>query len=294
MPDYAHPESLVNTQWVAEHLADPAVRFVEVVWGDSDGWGMAAYLGGHVPGAVAWEFATELQDPGRQDIVDQAGFEALLSRSGVAASTAVVVYSGLSNLLATFAFWLLKVYDRQDVRLLDGGRAGWLAEGRPLSNALPAVAATAYRSHAQGRRYRAGREDVLRATGQPDHLIVDARSAEMFGGADKAGAARGGRIPGAVNLAAHRETNPDGSFRAWRVPTVRDDGTFKPAAELRALFEGQGITAERTIITYCVRGGLSTHAWFVLTQLLDYPDVREYERSWAEWGNAAELPIEHG
>jgi thiosulfate/3-mercaptopyruvate sulfurtransferase len=114
--------------------------------------------------------------------------------------------------------------------------------------------------------------------------------ARRFGGC----AARGGRIPGAVNLAAHRETNPDGSLKAWRVPTVRQDGALKSVAELRALVEGLGITPDKTIITYCVRGGISTHAWFVLTQLLGYPDVREYNRSWVEWGNAAELPIEGG
>ena len=116
----------------------------------------------------------------------------------------------------------------------------------------------------------------------------------MFSGADPAGAARGGRIPGAVNLAAYWEANPDGSFKAWRVPTVEQDGTFKSAVELRALAEDLGITPDKRIITYCVRGGLSTHAWFVLTQLLGYPDVLEYERSWVEWGNAAELPIEEG
>lgn len=289
---YAHPESLVSTQWVADHLTDPAVRFVEVIWGDSDEWGMTAYRDGHVPTAIAWDFATELQAPGRNDIADQAEFEALLNRSGVTPVTVVVVYSGLSNLLATFAYWLLKVYGHQDVRLLDGGRAKWLAEGCPLSNELPVVAATTYRVQAPDRRQRVGRDDVLRAMGRPDHLLVDARSAEMFRGEDEAGATRGGHIPGAVNLAARREIHPDGSFRAWRTPTVREDGTFKPVEELRALLDGLGITPERTIITYCVRGGLSTHAWFVLTQLLGYPDVCEYDRSWVEWGNAAELPIE--
>ena len=294
MTAYAHPESLVSTQWVAGHLADPGTRIAGVIWGDSGDWGTAAYRNGHIPGAVAWGFATALQDPARSDIADRAGFEALLGRSGVTRATTVVVYSGLSNLLATFAFWLLKVYGHRDVRLLDGSRDKWLAEGRPLSNATPAITAVRYRAQPYNGRLRARREDVLCAIGQPGHLLVDARSAEMFSGADKAGAARGGHIPGAVNLVARRETNPDGSFRAWRVPTVREDGTFKPAAELRALCDGLGITPERAIITYCVRGGLSTHAWFVLTQLLGYPDVAEYDRSWVEWGNAAELPIETG
>lgn len=291
---YAHPESLVSTQWVADHLANPAIRIVEVVWGDSDEWGAAAYRGGHIPGAAAWDFATDLQDPARSDIADQAGIEALLGRSGITPATTVAVYSGLSNLLATFAFWLLKVYGHQDVRLLDGGRAKWLAESRPLSAEPPVVAATAYRTRPPDGRLRARCEDVLRAISQPSHLLVDARSAEMFNGADKAGAARGGHIPRAVNLAVRRETHADGSFKTWRVPTVRDDGTFRPAVELRALVESLGITPEKRIITYCVRGGLSTHAWFVLTQLLGYPDVREYDRSWVEWGNIEGLPIAAG
>lgn len=290
----AHPESLVSTQWVADRLADPNVRVAEVIWGDSDAWGTAAYRSGHIPGAVAWDFATDLQDPARNDIADQAGLEALLGRSGFTPGTTVVVYSGLSNLLATFAFWLLKVYGHRDARLLDGGRDKWLAEGRPLSDQPPVSAPAVYRGQPPDGRLRARRVDVLAALGQPGHLLVDARSAEMFSGADKAGAARGGHIPGAINLAARRETNPDGSFRAWRVPTVRDDGTFKPVEDLRALFSTLEITPERAIITYCVRGGLSTHAWFVLTQLLGYPDVSEYERSWVEWGNAAESPIDGG
>jgi thiosulfate/3-mercaptopyruvate sulfurtransferase len=127
-----------------------------------------------------------------------------------------------------------------------------------------------------------------------NHLLVDARSAEMYSGLDKAGAARGGHIPGALNLPALRETNLDGSFKAWRVPTVQPDGTFKSAAELQTLFDSLGITKNKEIITYCVRGGLSTHAWFVLTQLLGYPNVREYDRSWAEWGNLPDSAVVNG
>lgn len=291
--DIAVPESLVSAQWLADHLDDPVIRIVELVWDDeSEKWGMAAYRAGHIPGAVAWDFATEMQDPARNDIVDRAEFEALLSRSGITPATTVVVYSGLSNLLATFAFWLLRVYGHQHVRLLDGDRRKWLADGYPLSRAIPAVVATTYTAQPGNDRLRAQRAEVLRAIDQSGYLLVDARSPEMFRGTEPAGAARGGHIPGAVNMAAHYETTPNGLFAAWRVPTVGHDGTFKPAEELRALVETLGITPDKTIITYCVRGGLSTHAWFVLTQLLGYQDVREYDRSWVEWGNAAELPIE--
>jgi thiosulfate/3-mercaptopyruvate sulfurtransferase len=292
LSDYSHSESLVNTQWVAERLDDPSVRLVEVVWGDSDEWGAPAYRAGHIPGAVAWDFAGDLQDPARNDLVDRVNLETLLARSGVTPTTTVVVYSGLGNLLATFTFWLLKLYGHQDVRLLDGDRSKWLAEGRLLSSDLPVIAPAVYLAQEPDGRLRALRDDVLHAIGQPGHLLVDARSAEMFSGADTAGTAQGGHIPGAVNLTAQWDTHPDGSFRAWRVPTVREDGTFKSATELHTLFEGLGITADKTITTYCVRGGLSTHAWFVLTQLLGYPDVREYDRSWAEWGNLSGVPVE--
>jgi thiosulfate/3-mercaptopyruvate sulfurtransferase len=293
--DFAYPESLASTQWLAGCLGDPITRIVEIVWGDeSDEWGMSAYRAGHIPGAVAWDFAAEMQDPARQDIVDRAGFEALLSRSGITPATTVVLYSGLSNLLATFAFWLLKVYGHPNARLLDGDRRKWLADGYPLSDATPAVVATTYTAQPANQRLRAQHVDVLRAIEQPGYLLVDARTPEMFGGADSAGAARGGRIPGAVNLAARHEVTSYGLFAAWRLPTVGQDGTFKSAVKLRTLVESLGITPDKTIITYCVRGGLSTHAWFVLTQLLGYPDVREYDRSWVEWGNAEGLPIESG
>ena len=292
--DFVFPDSLVSAEWVTDRLTDPTVRVAEVIWGDSGNWGTAAYGSGHIPGAVAWNFAADLQDPERNDIADQARLEALLGRSGITPDRTVVVYNGLSNLLATFAFWLLKVYGHQDVRLLDGDRQKWLADGRPLSGATPTIAATVYHAQPMNEHLRARRADVLHAIGQPGYLLVDARSAEMFSGVDPAGTARGGHIPGAVNLAAQWGTSPDGSFNTWRVPTVGQDGTFKSAAELRALFENLGVTPDKTILTYCVRGGLSTHAWFVLTQLLGYPDVREYEQSWVEWGNAAELPIARG
>jgi thiosulfate/3-mercaptopyruvate sulfurtransferase len=202
-----------------------------------------------------------------------------------------VVYSGLSNLLATFAFWLLKVYGHRDVRLLDGDKRKWLDEGRRTSGDESPVTPTAYPVPTLNINLRARSDDVLASLGQANAQLVDARSAEMFAGQDKAGATRGGHIPGAVNLAAHRELHPDGSFAAWRVPTVKADGTFRTAGELQALVGELGIMPDKGIITYCVRGGLSTHAWFVLSQLLGYPSVREYDRSWAEWGNRDDVPI---
>ncbi len=293
MEDYAHPNSLVDTRWIAEHSREQGIRLVEILWGDSPFFGRPAYASGHLPGALAWDFETDLQDPARRDIVDQPGLEALLARSGIAPGTTIVVYSGLTNLLATFAFWVLKIYGHRDVRLLDCGRQKWLDEGRPTEQDAPAVAPSTYQARTPDWSLRASRADILGALGQADRRLVDARSAEMFAGQENAGAARGGHIPGAVNLPAVREINPDGSFRAWRVPTLRADGTFRPAPELQALVENLGITPEREIITYCVRGGLSTHAWFMLTQLLGYPRVREYDRSWAEWGNLPEVPIEN-
>jgi len=292
MSDYAHSESLVSTQWVAEHLDNPQTRLVEVIMGTSPVFGKAAYDGKHVPGAVAWDFQKDLQDPARGDILDKTGMETLLSRSGITPATTVVVYSGLSNILATYAFWQLKIYGHKPVRLLDGDRQKWLDENRPTTSEVPLIEPAIYHAQEPDWDLRADRENVLRYIGKTNHLLVDARLAEMYCGLDKAGTQRGGHIPGAVNLAASREFNADGSFKTWRTPTTQPDGTFKSAGELRALNDALGLTPDKKIITYCVGGGLSTHAWFVLTQLLGFPHVREYDRSWAEWGNLEDVPIE--
>jgi thiosulfate/3-mercaptopyruvate sulfurtransferase len=292
MSGYARPESFASAQWVADHLNDTHVRPVEIVWGESPMWGKPAYVREHIPGAVAWDFVRDLQDSARGNVIDKSAIEALFSRSGISPHTTIILYSALQNILASYAFWLLKIYGHRGVRLLDGDRRKWLDEHRPTSGETPAIAPTVYRAPEPNWSLRAGQSHVLRSIGDGKRLLLDARSAEMYAGVDSAGAARGGHIPGAVSFAARRETNPDGSFNAWRTPTVRFDGTFMPVEELQAVVDALGITPDKEIITYCVRGGLSTHAWFVLTQLLGYPDVREYDRSWAEWGNLEGAPIE--
>jgi thiosulfate/3-mercaptopyruvate sulfurtransferase len=283
----AQPKALVSTQWVAEHLHDPGVRIVEVIWDPQ------AYTAGHIPGAVAWDYAADYGEA-RGEVISRSDFENQLSRSGVTPEMTVVLYSEVNNLMATFEFWLLKYYGHEDVRLLDGDREKWLAEKRPLESIIPTYPPTLYMAKEPNESLRARRADVQQAIGKDGVLLVDARSAEMYRGEAHPGTESGGHIPGAINLAARMEVDADGSFKAWRVPTVRSDGTFKTSQELKALVESLGITSDKEIITYCLRGGLSTHAWFVLTQLLGYSNVREYDRSWAEWGNLPDTPIMKG
>lgn len=284
MPGDSNYKSLVNTQWLAEHLDDANVRIVEVIWGSQPAYGFQAFAAGHIPGAVAWDYEAHYGEA-RGDIIAQSEFEQQLSRSGISPEMTVVLYSAVNNLLATFEFWLLKYYGHEDVRLLDGDREIWLAENRPIEQTITSYSPKRYQARKPDERLRATRADVMQSIGKAGVLFVDTRSKEMYRGEFSPGTQHAGHIPTAINLAARREVEADGSFIAWRVPTVNQDGTFKPLLDLRRLFENLGITADKEIIVYCLRGGLSTHTWFVLTQLLGYPNVREYDRSWVEWGN---------
>jgi thiosulfate/3-mercaptopyruvate sulfurtransferase len=273
MSKYSHPEVLVNTQWVAEHLNDSNVRLLEA------GWDSSEYESGHIPGAVAgWGLADV------QQLDDQTRVEAMLSDAGISNDNVVVIYGGLQNLVAAMAFWMLKIYGHADMRLLDGGRQKWLAEGRPTSTEKPNIQPTQYMAQEPDWTLRADKEYVLNVIGQAGHTIVDARSMKMY--------TENGHIPSAVNVPATPILDATGDITGWQTPTTRSDGTFKSMEELQALFSEKGLTPDKNIVTYCVRGGLSSHMWFVLTQLLGYPNVREYDRSWAEWSNLVDAPIE--
>jgi len=286
MSGYAHPEVLVNTQWVADHLNDSNVRLLEV------GGDTSEYESGHIPNTVAgWGF-TDIQRPDSRDIPNKAQIESMLSQAGIANSDTVILYGGLSNLVAALAFWVLKIYGHLDVRLLDGGRQKWLAENRSLTTEKPTLKPTQYIAQTPNLNLRANKDFITGVIGQAGYAPVDARPVDMYTGENNAGMARGGHIPAAVNVPAGRIMDAEGKFQGWQTPTTNSDGTFKSVEELQALFSEKGVAPDKNIITYCVRGGLSTHMWFTLTQLLGYPNVREYDLSWAEWGNLADVPIE--
>ncbi|HKZ68714.1 MAG TPA: sulfurtransferase [Anaerolineales bacterium] len=277
--DYAHPEVLVDTQWVADHLNDPNLRLVEV---DVD---TTAYDSGHVPGAIGWNWKRDTQQLLRRDIPDKAGIEELLSRSGIGKDTTVIFYGDNNNWFATFAFWLLKLYGHADARMMDGGRKKWVDEGRSLTTDVPTVTRTSYRAKEPDMSIRALRDAVMESMGKSGRGLVDVRSPKEFSGEllapenlPQEGAQRGGHIPGAANI-------PWGQ-------AVREDGTFKSAADLTALYGGKSITPDKSIIAYCRIGERSSHTWFVLKYLLGYQNVRNYDGSWTEWGSLVGAPIE--
>ncbi len=279
MVSYAHPEVLVETQWVAEHLQDPKVRLVEV---DVD---TAAYGEGHIPGAVGWNWKRDLEEPIERDIAHKDTLAQLLGRSGIAPDTTVILYGDNNNWFATYAFWLLKYYGHADARVMNGGRAKWIAEGRPMTKEVPSHPATRYEIPKSDKSIRVVRDEVIAAVGRPNLALVDVRSPKEFSGEILApenlpqeGAQRGGHIPGAANI-------------PWR-QAVREDGTFKSADELKALYQGKGITPDKEVIAYCRIGERSSHTWFVLKYLLGYPTVRNYDGSWTEYGSLVHVPIE--
>jgi thiosulfate/3-mercaptopyruvate sulfurtransferase len=280
MADYAHPETLVETAWVAEHLASPGVRIVEV---DVD---TSAYDQGHVPGAVGWNWTTQLCDTVRRDIIPKAAFERLMAASGIAADTTVVLYGDNHNWFAAWAFWQMKLYGHTDVRLMNGGRKKWLEEGRELTTELPVVERTTYSASGPDLSLRAFLTEAMDASAKGSKAFVDVRSPDEFSGKILAPPGlpetcqRGGHIPGAANI-------------PWS-QTCDDDGTFRSFDELKALYGAKGITGDEPIITYCRIGERSSHSWFVLRYLLGYPDVKNYDGSWTEWGNLVAAPVERG
>ena len=279
MAEYAHPESLVSTDWVAEHGGDANVRLVEV---DVD---TSAYEQGHVAGAVSFNWQSQLQQNVVRDIVSRDEMEALLSGAGVSPDTTVVLYGDNNNWFAAWTFWQLKYYGHADVRLMNGGRVLWLAENRPTTTEAPSYPATNYSITTENSDLRALRDYVLQAVNSGSHALVDVRSPDEFSGALNAppnlpqeGSQRNGHIPGAANI-------PWGQ-------AVNEDGTFKSADELSELYGGRGVDGSRETIAYCRIGERSSHTWFVLSQLLGYDNVRNYDGSWTEWGSIVGAPIQ--
>ncbi|HYM51849.1 MAG TPA: sulfurtransferase [Candidatus Limnocylindrales bacterium] len=277
--DYAHPEVLVSTGWVADHLGQPGIKVVEV---DVD---TTAYDQGHVKGAIGLDWRQDLQARPVRDLLAKEDLEKLLSQKGISADDQVIVYGDNNNWFAAWFVWNLKYYGHKDARLMNGGRKKWQEEGRDLVTDAPAVQPTTYRAGTPDRAIRALRDDVFQALHKPDTRLVDVRSPKEFSGEllapeglPQEGAQRGGHIPGAANI-------------PW-AQAVREDGTFKPAGELRELYGSKGITPDKQVIAYCRIGERSSHTWFVLHYLLGYPNVRNYDGSWTEWGSLIGAPIE--
>ena len=278
--EYAHPEMIVSTQWVADHLGDPGLVVAE---SDED---VLLYETGHVPGAVKLDWHTELNDPVTRDYVDGAGFARLMSAKGIGRDTTLVLYGDRNNWWAAYALWVCSLFGHPDVRLMDGGRAKWMAEGRPVSTGTPEPAPADYPAlDRDDTRLRAFKEQVLGHLGQP---MIDVRSPGEYSGEllhmpdyPQEGALRGGHIPGARSVPWAR--------------AAAEDATFKRRAELEAIYQGEaGLAADDDVIVYCRIGERSSHTWFVLQHLLGFGHVRNYDGSWTEWGNSVRVPITRG
>ncbi len=282
MSTFAHPEVLVDTAWVAAHAADNSVRVVEV---DVD---TKAYDEAHVPGAIAWAWNTQLCDTVVRDILPKAQFEALLTQSGIGNDTTVVLYGDNNNWFAAWAFWQLKIYGHRDVRIMDGGRKKWLAEGRDLDTAptRPTPSAKPYQASGPDFSIRAYLPQVQQAQKAASAVMIDVRSPQEFSGEILAPPGlpetcqRGGHIPGARSV-------PWGK-------ACHDDGTFKSLEELQKIYGAEGVNESKPVIAYCRIGERSSHTWFVLKYLLGVTNVVNYDGSWTEWGNLVGAPVEKG
>lgn len=278
---YAHPDALVTTEWLAEQQQSESIRIVE---SNED---QLLYATGHIPGAVEVDWVRDLNDPVRRDYLSREKFEELLSKMGATRDTTLIFYGDKNNWWAAYAFWVFQLFGHTNAKILDGGRLKWEKEGRPLTKEKPSFAASTYQAPARDdKTLRAMREDVLA------HLdrslpLVDVRSPEEFSGKrlhmeqyPNEGALRGGHIPGARSVPWARAINPE-------------DGTFKTGPELRKIYEEEiGLRPGDDVIAYCRIGERSSHSWFVLSYLLGYLNVRNYDGSWTEWGNSVGLPIE--
>jgi thiosulfate/3-mercaptopyruvate sulfurtransferase len=269
---------LVDADWAKAHLNDANVRFVEV---DVD---TTAYEQSHIPGAVGWNWTSQLADGVRRDIASREDFSTLLRESGIGPDTTIVLYGDNNNWFAAWAYWQRKRFGHRDVRILNGGRKFWLDNGLPLSTDVPSYAATSYELPEPDFALRAFQKDIEPRLGASDFALVDVRSPAEFNGEVIAppgmteSAQRAGHIPGAASI-------------PW-AQTVREDGTFKGRDELEALYEAKGVTPDKDVIAYCRIGERSSHSWFVLHELLGYRRVRNYDGSWTEWGSMVGLPIE--
>ncbi len=280
MANYAHPETLVDTEWAAAHANDPNVRIVEV---DVDA---KAYDEGHVPGAIAWSWNSQLCDTVRRDILSKEKFEQLMGASGITPAGTIVIYGDNNNWFAAWAFWQAKIYGHVDVRLMNGGRKKWLSEGRELTTAAPRIEPAVYQTAEPNLSLRAFLPQVQSAIAAHAASLVDVRSPQEFSGEILAPPGlpetcqRGGHIPGARNIPWGKACN--------------EDGTFKSADELKQVYAGEGIDGSRPVIVYCRIGERSSHSWFVLKYLLGFDQITNYDGSWTEWGNLVGAPVEKG
>jgi thiosulfate/3-mercaptopyruvate sulfurtransferase len=281
MTEYAVPDAVVTTAWVHQHRADRNVRLVEVNVDTS------LYDLGHIEGAVGWSWKSQLADQVKRDILSREAFEQLMSESGIAKDTTVVLYGDSNNWFAAWAFWQMKVYGHEDVRIMDGGRRKWEKESRPATRESPRITPTTYRATEQDASLRALLADVVQDAQRGAVDLVDVRSTQEFSGELLAPPGlpetcqRGGHIPGAANV-------------PWSKAINEEDGTFKSIEELRRIYQASGVSGERPIITYCRIGERSSHTWFVLRYLLGYENIRNYDGSWTEWGNLVGAPVVTG